>query len=142
MQKLRLQNIWDDVLKSFDKSNFDLRESEKAFTGKVKITSKDGDDFNSLPMKFIAFKSKIDKETEFALRESKGHVFEVDYGLTVKVLKDKKGAKVLDKDGRDIRYFQMIINKARFENKDYYAYNQAKADGYQPQVDLSEEIPF
>lgn len=142
MQKLRLQNIWNDMLKSFDKQNVDLRESDKVFMGKVQISSKEGDDYVSLPMKFIAFKSKIDQETEFALRESKGSIFEADFGISVKLLKDKNGNKILDKDGKEIKYYQMIINKARFEKKGYDEHNQAKANAYQPQDDLDDEIPF
>ena len=40
MQKLKLQNSWDDQSESFDKDKFEIRETDGTISGKVSISSK------------------------------------------------------------------------------------------------------
>ena len=70
MQKLKLQNSWDDQSKSFDKDKFEIRETDGTISGKVSISSKKGDKWISKPIPFTAFKSKIDEETKATLLQS------------------------------------------------------------------------
>ena len=128
MQKLRLQNVYNKDTNSFDRDNFELRESEKTITGKVSITSKKNDKYISKSIPFVAFKSQINSETELALRSSKGKTFEADYSLSV---------DSFEADGKDIKFFRLVINEARFQDID----SQDKAVSYSSDS-LDEEIPF
>ena len=83
-------------------------------------------------MPFIAFKSKIDRETERAILDSRGQLFDAEIGLMVDNFQDQTG--------KTITYVKVVINQARFEavNK----HNQAKANGYQPEDMLDDDILF
>lgn len=132
MQKLRLQNVWNNDTKSFDKNNFELRESEKTISGKVSITSKKDDGYISKPMPFIAFKCKVDKDTLNALLNSRGKSFEAEFGIVVDSFKDNQG--------KEIKYHKLVINKAKLEGQEKHY--QDKANGYQPEEDQDDSIPF
>jgi hypothetical protein len=108
MQKLRLQNVWSKETNSFDKANFELRESEKTISGKVSISSKKNDKWLSKPLPFVAFKSQIDQATTRALLHSKGKSFEAEFGIIVDSFTDQE-------TGKDIVYFKLVINSAMFE---------------------------
>ena len=103
MQKLRLQNIYNKDTNSFDKTKFELRESDKAISGKVSISSKKGEAWLSKPLPFIAFKSQIDEGTQRALLHSDGKMFEAEFGLMV---------DSFEADGKEVRYIKLVINKA------------------------------
>jgi hypothetical protein len=134
MQKLRISNTYNKETKQYEKGSFDIRESEKKIEGKVNISSKKNDKYISKTLPFIAFKSKIDIDTERAILDSRGQLFEAEIGLIVDNLQDQK-------TGKTIAYVKVVINKARFEAVDKH--NQAKANGYQPQEDLlDDEIPL
>ena len=64
MQKLRITNTYNKENNQYEKGTFDIKESEKSITGKVNISTKKDDKYISKSLPFIAFKSKIDRETE------------------------------------------------------------------------------
>lgn len=132
MQKLRLQNKWNNETKSFDKQSFEVKESDNIITGKVQISSKQKDKYVNKPMPFIVFKSKADEQTQVAVKS--GLPFLADFNLAVNEFSDK--------EGKLITYHQIIINEARLEKAD--AHNSAKQNAYQPEQeeDLSDEIPW
>lgn len=133
MQKLRISNTYNKETKQYEKGSFDIRESEKKIEGKVNISSKKNDKYISKTLPFIAFKSKIDIDTERAILDSRGQLFEAEIGLIVDNLQDQK-------TGKTIAYVKVVINKARFEAVDKH--NQAKANGYQPEDMLDDDIVF
>ena len=128
MQKLRLQNTYNKDTNSFDRNNFELRESDKTLSGKVSISSKKDDKYISKTMPFVAFKSQISPETEHALRNSKGKTFEANFNLMV----DK-----FEIDGKETKFFKIIINEAKFQEVD----SQDSSVNYS-KPPLDEEIPF
>jgi len=133
MQKLRISNTYNKENNQYEKGTFEVRESEKSITGKVSISSKKDDKYISKTLPFIAFKSKIDRETERAILDSKGKLFDAEIGLMVDSFQDQK-------TGKTITYIKVVINKAKFEAVDKH--NQAKANGYQPDNLLDDDIPF
>lgn len=132
MQKLRISNTYNKESNQYEKGTFDIRESEKSIAGKVSISSKKDDKYISKTLPFIAFKSKIDRETERAILDSRGQSFEAEIGLMVDNFQDQTG--------KTITYIKLVINKARFEAVDKH--NKAKTNGYQPEVEDLTEIPF
>tara|TARA_R100000951_G_scaffold113765_1_gene116497 strand:+ start:1089 stop:1487 length:399 start_codon:yes stop_codon:yes gene_type:complete len=132
MQKLRISNTYNKENNQYEKGTFDIRESEKSITGKVSISSKKDDKYISKTLPFIAFKSKIDRETERAILDSQGQLFEAEIGLMVDNFQDQTG--------KTITYIKLVINKAKFEAVDKH--NQAKANGYQPEAEDLTGIPF
>jgi len=138
MQKLKLQNSWDDQLKSFDKDKFEIRETDGTISGKVSISSKKGDKWISKPMPFTAFKSKIDEETKATLLQSGNLPFQADFNIAVDSFADKVS-------GKEISYFKIIINQARGEG--IFQHSVDKGNGYTPESNYVEEeddseIPF
>lgn len=121
MQKVKLQNKWDNETKSFDKSAFELKETDKTISGKISISAKENDKWISKPISFIAFKSKIDAETENAIKFSNGQSFEVELNLSVGSFKDNNGKETV--------YHKAIINKARQIAAN--GHQQDKQNGYQ-----------
>jgi len=103
MQKLRLQSVWNKETNSFDRTKFELRESDKVISGKVSVSSKKGDKWISKPLPFTAFKSQIDEETQRTLLHSGGQLFEAEFGLMV---------DSFEADGKEVKYIKLIINKA------------------------------
>ena len=132
MQKLRISNTYNKENNQYEKGTFDIRESEKSITGKVNISTKKDDKYISKSLPFIAFKSKIDRETERAILDSRGKLFEAEIGLMVDNFQDQTG--------KTITYVKVVINQARFEAVDKH--NQAKANGYQSEDLLDDDIPF
>jgi len=132
MQKLRITNTYNRENNQYEKGTFDIRESEKSITGKVNISTKKDDKYISKTLPFIAFKSKIDRETERAILDSRGQLFDAEIGLMVDNFQDQTG--------KTITYVKVVINQARFEAVDKH--NQAKANGYQPEDLLDDDIPF
>jgi len=133
MQKLRIANVYNKECNQYEKSTFDIRESEKKIEGKVSISTKKDNKYISKTLPFITFKSKVDRETERAILDSRGQLFEAEIGLMVDNLQDKK-------TGNTITYVKVVINQARFEAVDKH--NQAKANGYQSENLLDDDIPF
>ena len=132
MQKLRITNTYNKESNQYNKNDFDIRESEKSITGKVSISTKKDNKYISKILPFITFKSKIDRETERAILDSKGKLFDAEIGLMVDNFQDQTG--------KTITYIKVVINQARFEAADKH--NQAKANGYQPEDMLDDDIPF
>jgi len=133
MQKLRISNTYNKENNQYEKGTFEVRENEKSITGKVSISSKKDDKYISKTLPFVAFKSKIDRETERAILDSRGQLFDAEIGLMVDNFQDQTG--------KTITYAKVVINKAKFEAIDKH--NQAKADGYQPEEELlDDDIPF
>ena len=130
MQKLKLQNSWDDQSKSFDKDKFEIRETDGTISGKVSISSKKGDKWISKPMPFTAFKSKIDEETKATLLQSGNSPFQADFNVAVDSFADKVS-------GKEISYFKIIINQARGEGISQHSID--KGNGYVPQSNYVEE---
>ena len=108
MQKLKLQNIWNNESKFFDRDKLEIRETDGAISGKVSISSKKGDKWLSKPMPFTAFKSKISNDTINALLHSGGQAFEADFNIVVDSFTDKES-------GKEVSYFKLIINEAKGE---------------------------
>lgn len=131
MQKLRISNTYNKENNQYEKGTFEIRESEKSISGKVNISTKKDDKYISKSLPFIAFKSKIDRETERAILDSRGELFEAEIGLMVDNFQDQTG--------KTITYIKLVINKAKFEAVDKH--NQAKANGYQPE-NLLDDVPF
>jgi len=132
MQKLRISNTYNKENNQYEKGTFEVRENEKSITGKVNISSKKDNKYILKTLPFVAFKSKIDRETERAILDSRGQLFDAEIGLMVDNFQDKLG--------KTITYIKLVINKARFEAVDKH--NQAKANGYQPEAEDLTEIPF
>jgi hypothetical protein len=132
MQKLRISNTYNKESNQYNKNDFDIRESEKSITGKVNISTKKDNKYISKTLPFIAFKSKIDRETERAILDSRGQLFDAEIGLMVDNFQDQTG--------KTITYVKVVINQARFEAVDKH--NQAKANGYQSEDLLDDDIPF
>jgi len=137
MQKLKLQNTWNNQSKSYDKDKFELRETDGTISGKVSISSKKGNKWISKPIPFTAFKSKIDAETTTTLLHSGSQPFQASFNIMVDSFADKE-------TGKDISYFKMIINEARGEISQH---SKDKGNGYAPQSnnveeDFGEEPPF
>ena len=132
MQKLRISNTYNKESNQYNKNDFDIRESEKSITGKVNISTKKDNKYISKTLPFIAFKSKIDRETERAILDSRGQLFDAEIGL----MEDN----FQDQTGKTITYVKVVINQARFEAVDKH--NQDKANGYQPEAEDLTEIPF
>jgi len=130
MQKLKLQNIWNKETKSFDKDKFTVRETDGTISGKVSISSKKGDKWVSKPIPFVAFKSKIDEETALALLHSAGKPFEAEFNLAVD--------SFADKEGEEVSYFKIIINRAKGEG--ISKHSQDKANGFQPDEFVDDNI--
>ena len=109
MQKLRIASVWNDNTKSYEKEIFDLTESENIIYGKINISSKKDGKYIGKTLPFIAFKSKIDELTTFALLHSKGKLFDAEFNLMVDSFNGNNG-KIID-------YIKLVINKARFEER-------------------------
>lgn len=141
MQKIRTKQKWDSSSKRFENNNSYIRETDKIITGLASINSKDNDKWISKDLPFIAFKSKIDIETQKAILDSRGNIFEADFNLACYTKRNKEGQELKNEKGYEITDFRIIINQARFEAIDKH--NQAKANGYQPQEELlDDDIPF
>lgn len=132
MQKLRISNTYNKENNQYEKGTFEVRENEKSITGKVSVSSKKDDKYISKTLPFIAFKSTIDTETERAILDSRGQLFDAEIGLMVDNFQDQTG--------KTITYIKVVINKAKFEAIDKH--NQAKANGYQPEDMLDDDIVF
>jgi len=130
MQKLKLQNKWDKNSNSFNKNEFELKETDKMIMGKVSVSSKQNGKYVSKTIPFILFKSQTDLETQNAVKSGE---FEASFGIGVNEFEDKEGKKV--------SYHQLIINEARAKGIDKH--NQDKANGYQPQEEMIDDVcPF
>jgi hypothetical protein len=132
MQKLRISNTYNKENNQYEKGTFEVRENEKSITGKVNISSKKDNKYILKTLPFVAFKSKIDRETERAILDSRGQLFDAEIDLIVDNFQDQTG--------KTITYIKLVINKAKFEAIDKH--NQDKANGYQPEDLLDDEIPF
>jgi hypothetical protein len=132
MQKLKLQNAWNVQTKSFDKNNFNLKESDKSFTGMIVISTKVDEKWLNKSFPFIAFKSKIDHDTIFALRNSNGKTFEAEISLMLYENKDGKA---------DLK---IVINKGVFEMTKIDQHNIDKSNGYAKEQEeiIDDEILF
>ena len=128
MQKLKLQNKWNNDTRQFDKSSFELKESDKTISGKVSITSKQKDKFVSKSLPFILFKSQTNEQTQDAVKS--GQPFMANFTLGVNEF-----------DGK--AYIQMVIKEATLaEPAQLSDHHRAKADGFQPQEEDEESVPF
>jgi|SRR6056300_640727 len=135
MQKIRIASVWNNDTKSYEKGVFEIRESDKAISGKVNISSKKDDKYISKTLPFIAFKSKIDELTTFALLHSKGKLFDAEFNLMVDSFEDSNKKNVI--------FIKLVINEARLKEGTIDKHNEAKANGYQPQQELiDDEIMF
>jgi len=132
MQKLRIANVYNKESNQYEKSTFEIRESEKIISGKINISTKKNDIYISKTLPFVAFKSQIDRDTERAILDSKGQLFEAEINLIADNFQDQSG--------KTINYIKVVINQARFEAVDKH--NQAKANGYQSENLLDDDIPF
>jgi hypothetical protein len=132
MQKLRIANVYNKESNQYEKSTFDIRESEKIISGKINISTKKNDIYISKTLPFVAFKSQIDRDTERAILDSKGQLFEAEINLIADNFQDQSG--------KTINYIKVVINQAKFEAVDKH--NEAKANGYQSENELPDEIPF
>ncbi len=132
MQKLRIANVYNKESNQYEKNTFEIRESLKIISGKVNISTKKNDKYISKTLPFVAFKSQIDRETERAILDSKGQLFEAEINLIADNFQDQ--------NGKTINYIKVAINQAKFEAVDKH--NEAKANGYQPENLLDDDIPF
>jgi hypothetical protein len=130
MQKLRITNTYNKENNQYEKGTFDIRESEKSIIGKVNISTKKDNKYISKTLPFIAFKSKIDRETERAILDSRGQLFDAEIGLMVDNFQDQTG--------KTVTYVKIVINQAKFEAVD----KQATVNEYQSEEFISDEIPF
>ncbi len=124
MQKLKIVNIYNKEKKQYERNSFDIKESEKSITGRVElcgIVTKKNDKYIPKILPFIAFKNKINRETERAIIDSRGKLFDAEISLMVESFKNQAGEK--------IDYIRIVIN-------------EAKANGYQPKAEDLDSIPF
>lgn len=131
MQKLKLQNKWNNETKSFERGIFELKETDKTISGKIQISSKQKDKYINKAIPFIMFKSQTDLHSQEAVKS--GQTFEAEFGLGVN--------EFTDKEGKTVTYIQMIINAAKIEGREHY---EAKANAYQPEQEefVDDSIPF
>jgi hypothetical protein len=135
MQKFRIQNKWDKNSNSFDRSQFELRETDGTISGKLSVSSKKGDKYISKAIPFTIFKSQVDQETIEAVLQSDGKLFEAEYNLAVESFADKE-------TGKEISYVKVIINNAKRE-EGISNHSADKGNGYQPQDEVDDTtIPF
>ena len=132
MQKLRIANVYNKENNQYEKSNFEIRESEKTISGKVNISTKKDNKYISKTLPFVAFKSQIDRDTERAILDSRGQLFEAEINLIADNFQDQ--------NDKTINYIKVVINHAKFEAVDKH--NEAKANGYQSENLLDDDIPF
>ena len=132
MQKLRIANVYDKENNQYEKSNFEIRESEKTISGKVNISTKKDNKYISKTLPFVAFKSQIDRDTERSILDSRGQLFEAEINLIADNFQDQ--------NDKTINYIKVVINHAKFEAVDKH--NEAKANGYQSENLLDDDIPF
>lgn len=107
MQKLRIQNAWDNSTKSFIKTEFKIKDFGKVIAGTVSVSSKQDDKYISSSIDFVAFKSKISEDTQRALLESKGELFEAEFGLMAN--------HYINKKGDEVKAIKIVINEAKFQ---------------------------
>jgi hypothetical protein len=119
MQKYKLQNKWDKTTNCFDKTAFELKETEKMISGKLNISSKQNDKFVSKPINFVLFKSKTDLETQNAVKSCQP--FQAEIGI---------GVNEFEVEGKKVSYHQIIINKAWL------------ADSHVQEQESDDSIPF
>ena len=129
MQKLRLQNKFNKDTNKFERDNFEIKETEKTLTGKINVSSKINDNWVSKAIPFIVFKSKASQETVSAVKSG---VFEADFKLSVNQFTNQKD--------ETITYHHLIINEARLEGQEKHY--QDKANGYQPEEEQDDSIPW
>lgn len=132
MQKLRIANVYNKENNQYEKNTFEIRESEKIISGKVNISTKKDNKYISKTLPFVAFKSQIDRDTERAILDSRGQLFEAEINLIADNFQDQ--------NDKTINYIKVVINHAKFEAVDKH--NEAKANGYQSEEELQDEIPF
>jgi hypothetical protein len=131
MQKLKLQNKWDNQAKKFTEE-FDFKETEKTITGKISVSSKQNDKYVSKSIPFILFKSQTTPETQSAVKSGK---FEASFGIGVNQFQDS--------EGKTITYHQLIINEAKSEGISKHSVD--KGNAYQPQDDdffVDDTVPY
>jgi len=132
MQKLRIANVYNKENNQYEKNTFEIRESEKIISGKVNISTKKDNKYISKTLPFVAFKSQIDRDTERAILDSRGQLFEAEINLIADNFQDQ--------NDKTINYIKVVINHVKFEAVDKH--NEAKANGYQSEEELQDEIPF
>jgi len=132
MQKLRIANVYNKENNQYEKNTFEIRESEKIISGKVNISTKKDNKYISKTLPFVAFKSQIDRDTERAILDSRGQLFEAEINLIADNFQDQ--------NDKTINYIKVVINHAKFEAVDKH--NEAKANGYQSENLLDDNIPF
>lgn len=132
MQKLKLQNKWNEAKKCFEKDVFELKETDKSITGKIQISSKQKDKWINKAMPFIVFKSRADESTQNAVKS--GKFFEADFVLGVNEFTNQKG--------ETITYLQMIINFAKIcDDSGRGNVIEAKGEALEDEI-FDDEIPF
>ncbi len=127
--KIRISNKWNKQSNSYEKSAYEIRETEKTVSGRLTLSAKkkleSGEEkWVSAHMAFIAFKSKIDSQTLSSLVHHGGKFLEVEGNLSVDLANDGKG------------YFRFIINSARSceEKKPVQSFHEVE--------NSDDEIPF
>ena len=118
-----------------DKGQFEFENKGRFAAGKLTWTDsgkdKEGNKvFKTSTKKFICFEANI----EF-IEQNLGSEFEIEGNLV--------GESFKDKDGKNVRYDQIVLNKVELFAKDLSKHSVDKGNGYQPQEeDTDDEIPF
>jgi len=111
--------------KPVDKYN--LKENEKTFTGRIQISKKIQEKWGSKTMSFVFFKDN-DINTVNFFKNYDGSSFAMDFDLT------------LDKMLNSEELYIKIIVKKTWKEIDKHSIE--KGNGYAPQKDYFDEIPF
>lgn len=128
--KVKIQGKWQEDTKSFSKTEFQIKETDKSIRGRFVKNRKDNEDkWIAGTMTFVVFKSKVNQSTINAIINHGGNFLEIKGDLM-----PEKG-----KDGKV--YWCFIIEEASHAiqaNK----HTESKQNGYQPSQDDDDYIPF
>ena len=107
---------------------FNLKESEKVFTGRIQISKKIEDKWNNKTMSFVFFKNN-DLNTVNFFKNYDGSSFQMDCDLTLDKMPNSEDT-----------YIKIIIKKTW---KEIDKHSIEKSNGYAPENNyFNDEIPF
>ena len=107
---------------------FNLKESQKVFTGRIQISKKIEDKWNNKTVSFVFFKNS-DLNTVNFFNNYDGSSFRMDFDLTLDKMPNSEDT-----------YIKIIIKKTW---KEIDKHSTEKGNGYAPQTeDFNDEIPF
>ena len=117
MTTIKIQNNFDKETKKPIKDSYNLRESEKTFSGRIELSKKKDGEWINTSMSFVAFKSQLDLTSENFLRNHSGKILKAEIDLDVDKYNDRVFPKVIL---RKVEPFEKPITKQHFQEKAEY----------------------